>query len=174
MKKLFYFLFVIGGLTGTHAQDTIQFAANLTLVEPIPPFEFPHSGFGRFTLDGNIFRYHVQATPYGPWETSQIIAGPEGPPLFDLVFTGCTAPIGTNLGSCSFRGRVELTEPLIADLLANHWYVTAAYRGSIALNVQGQIQVVPEPATFALLGLGGVAGLWNIWRSRRALLVKKA
>src|SRR5437879_812875 len=123
-------------------QGTLQFAANLTLAEPFPPFPFTLTGEGLFTLEGTTFSYRVTAPVYLPWTSEIRGPGPDGPVLFDLRFFGCTAPLETNLGSCSFRGTVEVPDPWIPDLVADRWYVTATYHDPDAdVYLRGQITV---------------------------------
>ena len=162
MKKLLLFWFIVAGLTGARAQDSLQFAANLTLVEPLPPFPVPHAGQGLFTLSGNTLSYRIVVTPYGlgSLDIGQILGGPAGPVLFSLPLTGCTTPIGTDLGSCSFRGTLEVPSMLVPDLLDHRWYVSVTYHSSPEVNLRGRIELVPEPSilTFAVIS-GGLIGL---------------
>src|SRR5258707_15797077 len=99
MKKFILALLFVAASTNNYAQGTLQFAANLTLIEPLPRFPVPHHGQGIFALDGNKFRYRVEVIPYGldAWQSSQILlGGPNGPVLFNFPLTGCMTPLGTN------------------------------------------------------------------------------
>lgn len=60
-----------------------------------------------------------------------------------------------NVTSGSFVGSHTLTEAQEAQLLDDHWYINIHSQGYPAGEIRGQ--VVPEPASLALLGLGGLA-----------------
>ena len=170
MKKLFFVLFVVGAATSAPAQGTFQFAANLTLAEPLPPFPFPYTGQGAFTLEGNIFRYSVRVPVYALWSGQIRAPDPDGTVLFDLTGMDCTAPIGDDPGHCTFRGAVALPESWIVDLLANRWYVIATYHDSFPADVhlRGEVVLVPEPSWLALVALCiGLLGVYRWLRGQR-------
>ena len=154
MKKLFIIACIFAGLASAPAQDSVQFAANLTLVEPLPQDPERFSGQGLFTLEGNSLRYRIDVAPAGTWDAQIRAFGPLGSILFDLPVSGCEFPHDQFLGSCWFRGTAEVPASWIPDLMASRWYVTATVQGILAdASLQGQIQLVPEPSVAVFLVL---------------------
>ena len=153
---LILFLLAAGASTSAHAQGPFQFTADLRVLDPLPGQEV-FGGQGTFSLEGNLFRYRVVIAPYWPVPDGAVHGpGLDGPVLFDLAFLGCQTPLGTNLGSCVFRGTLVVPDSQIVDLLANEWYVRASIHGDGDVNYAGRIELVPEPSLTALLCVGAL------------------
>src|SRR5262245_44511988 len=105
MKVFLHIGFMLALVMGASAQGPFQLTATLQPIEPLPPFPIIFGGQGQFTLEGTTLRYQVSAGFYATdWSCQIRNGGPGGAVLFDLPLSGCSTPIGTNLGSCYFRG----------------------------------------------------------------------
>lgn len=144
-------------------QGTIYFNAHLT-------GNTPEAGDGTFSLATNYFTYDVLA-PYGyfqgqirsPWPDTNAAV------VFNLFQYGCTAPIIGYPGFCEFRGHFMLTDPQVADLQSDVWYVYLTANPPIF--IQGQIVTAPEPSSRAI-GLVGflVVGLYLSTKENKSKL----
>jgi hypothetical protein len=76
-----------------------------------------------------------------------------------------TANSGTDFGSVSQWSSIEGNPNQVLDL----WQIsgTTTHRGAFNIDGAGQIAFVPEPSTYALLGLGALALVIARWRHRR-------
>jgi hypothetical protein len=174
MKTLPIVLFVgvALGVSICQAQGTLEFRATLTGANEVPPNESPFVATGTFTLRGDAFSYDVSMYGYYLYPAVATINGPAppnkaAPVLFTLAPFGRVTP---DPGSGALDGVwtadwMTLTESQKADLLAGLWYVEWASAEWPEWNVRGQILLVPEPATWALLGLG--AAVLLVQRHRR-------
>jgi len=83
------------------------------------------------------------------------------------LFTLSTMP-GWNFSATNggFSGSIELTGPQATDLFAGRFYVNAHTEFSLGGEIRGNLLPVPEPASFAMLGVG-LALVAGIARRRR-------
>jgi len=148
-----------------NAQGTFQFRADIRGANEVPPVITWLTGFGRMTLDGNIFTASVFLVPPSS-TTGGFINGPAGP--------GSTAPMIFDLGEPSFvpvvippdqSGQeyfisINLTSTQISQLMGGQWYVNITSAALPDGEIRGQIIPVPEPSAMLLLCAGaGAAGV---------------
>lgn len=171
MKITLLLVCLATSLATTQAQGTFQFTANLNGQNEVPPNNSTWFGSGYFDLSGTTFNYGIAFSAPAGEITNVTINGPASP--------GSTAPTLFDLGAASIiinppvpiisgvSGTLNnLTTPQINDLLAGLWYVNV-FTASGNLpggEIRGQIEMVPEPSTWALLGTGKLL-LW--WYGRR-------
>jgi hypothetical protein len=173
MKRIIATILLMAGLPGAFAQGTFQFTATLNGQNEVPPNNSTMSGSGYFDLTGNTFNYGISFSAPAGEITNVAIHGPAGP--------GFTAPIVFDLGAASpvinpppgifsgVSGTINnLTSAQIDDLFAGLWYVNV-YTASGNFpdgEIRGQIMLVPEPSTYALVVLGG--GLFVRFRRKKS------
>ena len=153
------------------AQGTLQFNATLTGSNEVPPNSDPTIGTGTFWLTGDSLSFQVDVPAVTFISINGYIQGPALP--------GSTAPVIFNLGGPVFRpgndfgtppgyrffspfdgtfgaGPFTLTAQQITELEDGLWYVNVTSAGQPSGQLRGQILPVPEPTTFALLGLSAL------------------
>lgn len=148
-------------LASASGQGTLQFTANLTGANEVPPNSSPYHGDGIFWLDGTTFNYGIGI--YFPMPTPPIGATIRGP-----AEPGSTAPVLFDLGTGvpvnpdpfnTFQnwgwggGILDLTTSQIGDLQAGLWYIEITTSDYPNGELRGQISAVPEPSSIALLTL---------------------
>ena len=151
---------LLATLAHASAQGTLEFIANLTPGQVVPPSGSTYSGSGSFQLEGTAWRYELLfGFPSPNFITTQIRGpapmGSTGPVIFDLGEPSIAQPGPGDPGSLIYRGSFKLTQNQITDLQSGLWYAeiyTAQFPNG---DIRGQIAVVPEPSTIALLGIGG-------------------
>ena len=159
----------MAGLPGAFAQGTFQFIATLNGQNEVPSNNSMLTGSGTFTLTGNSLDfliiiqpafYPISAGIYGP-----AARGVNGPFIFDLGTPNIVAPYPgppPDPGHVGYSGSFTLTPQQLSDLENGLWYVnvlTSAYPDG---EIRGQIVLVPEPSTWALMVVAsGLIGYLN-------------
>lgn len=170
MKTILSLLAILASLVTASAQGTFQFVAALNGANQVPPNGSSGIGTGQFTLTGSSLDIFVDLTPAFP-VTGAFIHGPAGPgstgpSIFDLGSAAERPPIWPiDPGGYEFvRNGVTLSGAQISDLMAGLWYVNITSPTFPNGEIRGQILVVPEPSTMALLALAAGAGWLRIRR----------
>jgi hypothetical protein len=157
MKKFIILAAIFGGMAVARAQT--NFDANLDPFQEVPPHNTPGYGSADFTLSGTTLSVDVSTGIY-----ADLLAGASTVRLQDAA-VGVNGPtVGTfNLDipgntSGTFSGSVTgLTAGQITDLQSGNFYVNITDPVYPSGEIRGQIEVVPEPATLALMGAGSLA-----------------
>jgi hypothetical protein len=136
----------------------LEFAINLDGLQETPPVATPASGTGSLFLDDVTGNYTISGTFQDLIGTSNnahihgpaaVGAGPAG------VIHGLTFDLGVTSGNYSNgAGLTTFTAPQMADLINGLYYVNIHSTFAPGGEIRGQILLVPEPSTSALLGLG--------------------
>jgi hypothetical protein len=163
MKILLTILGISSSLTLAHAQS---YSAALTSLNEVPPSSLSTVegtyGFGNFSLSGTTLT--VTGGFYGYSYTPTVISlndGPStanGPILLNLNIDNDAFPVGGGFYDGTFSGSGTLTAGEITDLNDGDLYVNIQTAVSQASEqpgeMRGQLGVVPEPSTVALVGTG--------------------
>jgi hypothetical protein len=143
---------------GSARAATIEFSIYLDGLQETPPVATPATGTGSLFLDDVSGAYTISgsfqdligtsnnAHIHGP---AAVGAGPAG------VVVGLTFDFGVTSGDYSGAG--VFTPAQMAELIDELYYVNIHSTFRPGGEIRGQIVVVPEPAGFALVGLGLVA-----------------
>ena len=138
----------------------VNFAATLSGSEEVPARVTPATGTATATLDTatNFFTLNYSFSGLlGPQTDAHIhggAAGTNGAVLFHL-----------GLGSPNSFS-TTLTDLQESRLLAGLWYVNVHSTVFPAGEIRGQLQPVPEPSTYALMGVAAL-GVGIAWKRRR-------
>ncbi|MBB5350772.1 uncharacterized protein (TIGR03382 family) [Haloferula luteola] len=145
----------------THAASaaTMIFTATLEGSQEVPPNASPGSGSATLSLDDVTGAWTLNGTYaglVGNVTASHIHLGPAG--VNGGVITALTVT-GTTSGTLSGSGTFTLTQ--MSDLQSESYYVNVHSASFPGGEIRGQL--VPEPSSFALGALAGVA----LFRRRR-------
>lgn len=162
----------------TQAQGTLQFRATLTGSQVVPPNSDPTVAIGDFWLIDDVLHFRVDVPLVTFTSMSAAIHGPAlpgsvAPVIFDLggaeVIPGSSqgeppahryfSPFDGTFGA----GPFTLSPQQITELESGLWYVEVTSFTMPEGQLRGQILLVPEPSSFALVGLGGVLMMLG-WR----------
>ena len=165
MKNILTIIAIFGGVAVSHGQS---FTANLDPFQEVPSHNTPGYGSADFTLSGTTLSVDVSTGMY-----ADLLAGATTVRLQDAA-VGANGPTvglltldtpGNTSGT--FSGSVTgLTGQQVTDLMNGNLYVNIADSVFPSGEIRGQLEVVPEPSTLALVG-AGVLGL--LARCRRQI-----
>ena len=153
MKKHLAVLAVLSSLALSNAQT---YQANLDGLQEVPPNASPGFGLGDFSLSGTNLSvttgtYQDLLGGATAVTVNDAAIGFNGSIVFVLTLDTPAAATGT------FSGAGALTLAQVSDLNAGNLYVNIRSQVFPSGEIRGQIAVVPEPTSMALLGTGSVA-----------------
>ena len=159
MPRARLLLSVIAVCLGASASQALnlEFAINLDGLQETPPIATPATGTGSLFLDDVTGIYTISGTFQDLIGTSNNahIHGPAAVGTPAGVIHGLTFDFGVNAGNYSNgAGLTTFTGPQMADLINGLYYVNIHSTFAPGGEIRGQILLVPEPSTAALLGLG--------------------
>jgi len=147
MKKLLTLTALLAALAGAQAQS---FTASLDAAQAGGG---ARTGSGTATLtvhDGLLLDYLVMYSGLSGTVNNQHIHGPAAPGVSAGVLVGFNAPVGGMISGVN----VPITQSTLDSMNAGLTYVnihTTTFGGG---EIRGQISLVPEPTSAAVLGLG--------------------
>jgi hypothetical protein len=154
-----------GVLMATQAFGAIrEFRADFDGLQEVPSNASPGTGFLEATLDDVTGFVTVTAGSYSDLlanSTNAHIHGPGAPGVNAGVVLQLIGPFGATSGSLSGSGTLAQggfsTADLIAAMIAGNTYVNVHSTQYPGGEIRGQLSEIPEPATAALLAIGGLA-----------------
>ncbi len=162
MNKILPLVLALAAADVARAQTIYTVSLNGT--QEFPVNASPATGSGTFTLNlDNTLSYNISYSGLlGDWSASHI-HGPAGPGTnAGVIFPLNNNPIDTHSGTLSGI-TPALTASQLNALNGGLWYAnihsTPSFSGG---EIRGQL--VPEPSTLALLGLGMGALVWRLRR----------
>lgn len=150
--------------------EELSAEAFLDGLQMVPPNASPAFGSLVATLDDQTGAFTITTGSYqdllGGAANAQLrsgAAGDAGTFLFNLTLDTPGAATGT------YSGGGVLTAPQIVDMIAGNTFVRISSSVFPGGELRGQIAIVPEPASIAMLAAGMVALVAIARRTRRAL-----
>mgnify|MGYP005865416123 CR=1 FL=1 len=166
IRTILPLIWLLTSCSHTAAQGTLAFQVRLDGEHAVPPNVTSLGGEGTFTLSPASL-FHGDVAVVNPLRGGDLTIYSStsvdtlGTAVFSLEPFIDDPPDPSGL---SFLANRTLTASERSDLLAGNWwavYTTPSFPGEM---IRGQIQVVPEPSTGALIG-AGVFLVW--WHGRR-------
>jgi hypothetical protein len=167
MKKFLPVFLLICSLATARADQS--FTIVMDGLQEVPPNASPGTGFGTAFFDSTALTISLSVSFSGlvsPTTVSHIHTGAVGFAGPVVVDTTSIMTPGATSGTVS-GGPLAISATHVANLLAGDTYLnihTTAFPGG---EIRGQLIVVPEPSTTALVGLGIVGLGWKLRRKRR-------
>jgi hypothetical protein len=170
-------LILVLAAASAFGQGTINFQTTLDGAQAIPPNTTGLGGRGVFALEpGNVFSagVWVGAVPNAVSSVGLFRATSRsdiGTHLFDIPFQSWDPGIvvdGQDSGPTSvyvLNTPATLTPAQVSDLESGYWWVSVITPAFPNGEIRGQITVVPEPATCALIAVGA----WAVLTARKRL-----
>ncbi len=173
MKTIAQILVLLAGVCAAHAQGTLQYFANLdgSTAVPFNP-NYAWQGTAQFGLSGDTLSFTIGFNNFSAGFDQTRLIGMSTTPILDLGQAQRVAPIDGDPGSAMWTGMFAFTPQQRTEFLA----------GGISLGMTptrffgdpnpigeiiGAIQPVPEPSTWALVGIGAL--VLTAVRKRRAI-----
>ncbi|HXG47443.1 MAG TPA: CHRD domain-containing protein [Methylomirabilota bacterium] len=162
MKTTIISLLLLGAVSMAAAQGILEFSVTLDGNHAVPPNATSLGGEGTFSLSP-AFLFQGDVFIVNPLRGGNltIYSSTAVDALGTAVFTLEPLPIiPPDPTGEAFRANRTLTATERGDLLAGNWwavYTTPSLPGEM---IRGQIVLVPEPSTWALLAAGGVVVGW--------------
>ena len=163
MKRLPLLILVLGQCVSVLGQGTLEFTADLSPANTVPPSSFVIGGTGTFLLDGLQLDYEIKSDA---WMSPIFIARIHGPAepgenadaLYDLGRQlYCVPPLPGHPDFCLWQGEVTIDSDQVQELQEGLWYVELWDYAFTEPVMRGQI--VPEPAGWKLAVLTGAIAL---------------
>lgn len=160
MKTIAQTLVLLAGVCAAHAQGTLQYFANLdgSTAVPFNP-NYAWQGTAQFALSGDALSFTIGFNNFSAnFDQARLIAI-STTPILDLGQAQRVAPINGDPGSAMWTGMFTFTPQQRTEFLAGGislGMIPTRFVGDTDPigEIIGPIQPVPEPSTFALLGLG--------------------
>lgn len=151
----------------THAA-TLTFEANLDGLQEVPPNASPAFGLGDLTLDTVSGFVTITTGTYQDLlggatavTLNDAAIGSNGPIILVLTLDTPGAATGT------FSGSGTITAGQVTDMINTNTYINIRSQVFPNGEIRGQIFIIPEPTSAALVGLGSLGGSLVLRRRRK-------
>jgi hypothetical protein len=178
MKK--YLFLILSFILTASGQISRSYEAYMSSMQAVPPYPSLNDGGARITLsDDGVLRVDAGVNFGMQTDLVQIFRSSSsatlGAELYTLTpdapyFPG--DPPANNIG-WTFDLIQNITPAQIAQINGGEWWLNVTRPGMSGGFMRGQIQAVPEPSTYALLGLGLVLFGYYTRRTRKKQLASE-